>query len=1790
MPLSQSLLNSIEELRKNDPTIQIDERLIEQQLIGSGVAPETATIDDITSSVAKVDSFNNTIPASGNTVAEPSVEKIDFGSSSLDPVTSPTQDQLKVISDASQADDSEFTVVEQETDSAIEYSVDKAQELIGSGIQTFGDLLNWDGLEKFGAEYVEEQKADIAAGRYKSRYNKTGVDTLVEDGAFEYIGWIWEKLQENIASSGIILGGTLAAAATAPISAVLGASIGATSLAAGATLSVGEARQELESQGLYEGNEASAAGTGLIVALLDRFGAGKLAGGYVKGLGQKGLMKQLSTKIAVEAGTEATQELSIMGNAYLQGGTYEVSDVAKRVIDSAVLGGAMGFGVSGVQSVNESVKSKLTGTNSAERAQLATTQKLVAIEEQLKDPEITDKTKEKLNKKAESLEKSLVEIEKEIQSPVDSGKTVVDKAKEAAIDADVVGKSSTSPEEKALTEEEAIEKDVAGSTSQEDNSEQVPDSVETGDNNQQKDPIIIGSERGYSSEARAKRYAGPKVAEGKEVDYVKRDGRWFAQETVEDQAQQDASDKRPIPKLLSDSESATPSDRKKKLGDMHYAAFKKAMEQRSLRGNALASAGDAVISTLEKVPAINFSDAWKRKTRNFLKLKVGNAFDYGLRNTTGDLVSGLVFATELTGNNIRSFNDAVEKSIDRRGLDSNAAQEEREAYSELIDRLVSNDDVKLILKDKTQGMDLENLATSEDGRLKFLIDGIEHTVEKEISPIIAEMIQTNNDVNKGFRQEYLGRIGERLLSEAMDAKEAIAELEGRLSDVVEKQGGYNGLQYSALVAVDEKETWLNRLFPTPESVLDESSDIDPYLIDAIHSYIKSRTTELDVNTNEKIDSSKMTFSEAMVSLVDGISLSDTIEEFHRETNNFYIQEDGTMPIEAVALLGGFDTMKAAKRDARDLIVESDALKRYNAHQDFVAKVEAEDFHVTRTFEMYHGDRTALIESRRRPKTREQQEIRDNYLKELAEPYAELMQIDIDHPDAIAYAENKYESELRVAEGSIDGSDVKRSGISGIEDKTIYGGILLERDNKISEARLAFLGEVTDPISKINVSHNRAMNFIFQNRYSKAVIDDNPTTIFTSRNKALEAGVLNVEKIVLSNPEQGNKLHNMYAIPEIKDQIEILSMFHDDKDTLGGYIHQISGITKQTMTLLAPPVLAANTVDAAGRMSESALLLKGSYKTTIREFIRVADLVKGKSVGEITEEDRRMMQSIAGGSALQDDISKQTAMSSDVIQRFAKWVDGGGAAGLAALRSQIDETMSDAEIQKVLDSQPHLLQLYINTLKGFTIAGDTAVQRLIYKAHKNVAQTELSMNEEQAHEWAVNYVRQTGNYVPFAPPVVKSLQNIPVIAGGFIGWQTGNLYAISGKARMAATYADMFANKWGEENIAGYDPNNKAMFSQAKEGVSLVENKTMQALAAGFSMSLMTPTMYALGISAIVGGATAILSADDELELFDGETEDMIGRLTPHYYRSIDKQIVNVAKDGKSMDFINVTRLGSYGQGVEIWNEVVNSDEPNITKRVASAVGIISSPYTHPTFGLKSLSEAVTGVDEFNRPIYKETDLVASKAIKGIGHIINKTLVSSFFRDTASVVGSLVTDDDWNQFNGNEISVKDYALSIAGAKPIKFDVVKGLQQHAWTLGRARRIESSRFTGSAFGFNPLSDSEARRHVNRIVSANDKFFRGVISKIEAARYFGLTDSEIARSLSSAGVSGYKKPKSGKPEKITGDMRLVLDGKIPAYRFPKQSAKNKIKKFSERSIPSSARNNLIKNIGTIERIINEG
>lgn len=211
---------------------------------------------------------------------------------------------------------------------ALTHGVDQAGRSIGGGLESVGELTGWDALQTVGRAQRESNEADIARRNYQRPQDADGVWTNLKEfdlpGAGKSLGYAAAESGPSIATGAVASG---AALMSSPVA--IGTALGATGL--GIVQALGETRQEKTEQGLDPTANLQDLGTAFASGLIELVPAGR-GSGFVLSFTKEGLQ-------------EAGQEGLIIGNTAIQGGKYVPEDVANRLAEAGITGGAISKGI-----------------------------------------------------------------------------------------------------------------------------------------------------------------------------------------------------------------------------------------------------------------------------------------------------------------------------------------------------------------------------------------------------------------------------------------------------------------------------------------------------------------------------------------------------------------------------------------------------------------------------------------------------------------------------------------------------------------------------------------------------------------------------------------------------------------------------------------------------------------------------------------------------------------------------------------------------------------------------------------------------------------------------------------------------------------------------------------------------------------------------------------------------------------------------------------------------------------------------------------------------------------------------------------------------------------------------------------------------------------------------------------------------------------------------------------------------------------------------------------------------
>ena len=207
---------------------------------------------------------------------------------------------------------------------AMQYGYDNAGQLIGKGIQGFGELAGSDTMQTYGKTMAERNEQEIAQSNYQRPDGADGIVKNLREGDLINAG---KSLAYGAAEAAPQMAGGIVASSAAMVSSPViagGLLVGGT--AYGITSAMGENKSEKEEKGL----DADATASDLAAAV---------ASGVLEILPVKGGGATL--KILKEGAQEAGQEGLVIGNTAIQGGAYVPDEILNRMGDAGIIGSTL---------------------------------------------------------------------------------------------------------------------------------------------------------------------------------------------------------------------------------------------------------------------------------------------------------------------------------------------------------------------------------------------------------------------------------------------------------------------------------------------------------------------------------------------------------------------------------------------------------------------------------------------------------------------------------------------------------------------------------------------------------------------------------------------------------------------------------------------------------------------------------------------------------------------------------------------------------------------------------------------------------------------------------------------------------------------------------------------------------------------------------------------------------------------------------------------------------------------------------------------------------------------------------------------------------------------------------------------------------------------------------------------------------------------------------------------------------------------------------------------------------
>lgn len=1735
-----------------------------------------------------------------------------------------------------------------ERDNAFEFAIDKFQKNLGAGIQTLGDLFGSDTLREVGASYVEKQLNEIRQGGYQAKFNKNFTET---DGFFNKLGWVGERIAENWADVGFTLaGGVAGAGAKLALRGAVAAGgkkgaaakfasrtpIGVTGTVAVGS-SIGEVRTELEEKGVYDPDDAiTAAGVGLVIGLLDTItGSAASAApiikqyvedGTAKALGRSALQyaKTAGNRAAGEAITEAIQELGVIGAAAFEGAEYEIGEVANRLLESAIVGGALGASVPAVgdagRAIFEGNQSKQDegiiddGSDSQEIEKAVEREPSVSevvppterdqrsrqdyinirqerIDRNLRDDEIdVDAVKVGLNEdprvynSENHKDNVLIEYAASFK-----GETNYEKAKEATV-------SATKEEIRSILDETGL--DIVVSTDSVSDDKDVADSNAFGKNiievqRSDRDGLLseIVPEQSYTYgealQAIHKLYGKTVVA----TDRNEIGERLAADATIS----MFSKEAEPVvaTQVISGKDAPFIIRRRSKeqliitKDESVYNALERGDTILDKDREAPKSSTDNAIESLiqqdfrigekiakkagyvgDKVAGLDRREGDAKRVTPKTKRNIIDVLEQGVFvGTKRDLADGLRIQASLEGTHLNEIGTklkAAKKAIklEVTGKKYNfrkKGKERQEALEGMLYDLLRGD-VSLVTTDNKVGRATSNsVYVDDDGNVLFRHkDQSIHKLPKEFAEPFIELQAVTNKYQSyvlSYIENELSLAQEKITNSQKYVRQKIEELDAAI------QAEGTTAEYKMFSANEKtRNDWKAKALYEGDDISILHQGARMHMED-----IAATRYDTQVEQVEEIQRLNALFQAAL-------SEAKSIDDFVTITQGEFGGKDN-LDISMQAVLGRFN-QENTKEILRQITSEKIMVRRLRETERLARTIQSNPFYLHRQYYSYYDDK--WLDGMKKPRTKEQIERKEAYKNELIKDYKDSAEesgkklTDERAADMADQTINKLVNDIDNEKGEQGASMLRTSHV-------------LDKRQDLSDAKRAFMGEVTDPVEAIGFTLNALNNEIIHRNHVNILWQREGDGLYTSIEHAEQNGIdpatlfevtvpRNTASVLQGEDAAKTTKFSQSNVRDAKvfvtgpmkaaiDQFKpvkpfdsvwaraaqqytlAFKMYHTVFDYALGTMNIIGGISSLAMGGYAQALL--------GRKDTDVNFFNGAKA--------VSQWVRNKPV--TNPEWKEAIQKIVGSEISAEEVMGNKALAKDFISQAM-----GTIGAIHPKGRQV------AEVGQKIWEAPQKVGI------EYYRFGDLFVKAMLYQTYKTNLTKIKPKNASQdsidslARDFAIN----TGFDMSQVSSLVKDLSLRTPFLGSFLSHQTVQWSALSHGLKNIAKVRQLEAMKYGEENISDFDPQNPEHMKLANEQVKNfaghhpISTKMFGQYIVGFGMMPAAMGTMVAGLGHLIG------EEDDPYDIYgeDGVTTQAMRALLPEYYKNATIGIYD--KDSKgNIGWVDVSRLSNYGQFHEGWNALFNSANPDasIDERVSEAMGAMFGGYFTEAFGLQAWNAIRNNETQFGQQIYNPED-ATSMVTDTIKYLANQTVGAGSVGDAFKGVQSIWAEDEYNQYTGQPR--KDWnnvMLEYAGIRVKTFDPSHQLSSRAWEQ-KNRLSDAKKFARSRMkSFNKNSKSDTTSHMMEIKAVHDSVFEEMLVKVEAARAIGLTDKQIQASLKGKFNKNY--------------VKSLLVGVRPSLDISKFGT-GSTSSTSVRQIEQGARDNFEENFKTAREIYN--
>lgn len=1228
---------------------------------------------------------------------------------------------------------------------------------------------------------------------------------------------------------------------------------------------------------------------------------------------------------------------------------------------------------------------------------------------------------------------------------------------------------------------------------------------------------------------------------------------------------------------------------------------------------------EVILQRLENILNLNQSQTIGfGKFRGFIK--------HSLFNTTDEAVSNIfrrrAAADQKEELHVTAFFENQSKQVAKKVAENypDRFESEEDAQKQIRDLKLAFDQNKITLDllDPDKSATLDNVKVRSDGFLSATNSETseQHAIPPELADIVSQF-QVAREQHQRIAEELLNDDIQLLTERQEQLKAEMEDIVQQLSDTIAAEG-VEGFKFLGL----GDKSWVEELQKRNENIVesvfeDRKSEFEQdginkkkrkrvdaapheFIRENLFVYISERATQ--VANARRLEGSDVDSIELSLQMQDSffkaLESSKTIEEFIENTGDFFVDGEGNLSSDyrVLAALGAFEN----KKQLRQLNQKTNGIGRaqlqINADEAFIRQMRDNKTYTTRLYRL-HFDRTGnWLKEMVDPKTAAGKARKQAVEDAFAEQIALEMESDPDDDVVRRRAKSEVDEFVRV---TIENKNYDRTAGNAFSTTDMANKVSLRRGDHAPVIR-AFMGEITDPDIKwtetlrylsfynnkkrmVNEFYNQTENGSLFIMSRSQWANTSPEDLgFTDNDKwtALEQKNQYIPKSIPSRFNI-NRAEQVMVTPELSHTIDQAFETVIPQDGLGGWLASYSNEFRAWKTVRSLPTAMLN-IFAGGMMPIVAGGLSktiGGKKYGDTMFQLYGDMAKLIKDGKIPDGERgrlwiEALLEVSGSEARVKDIARQRDISTDLL---AKIISGSASA----LETGLNIVGADTDAARTLNDLGLRGWTAFNNFGEKTyMYADLSPKLYAYMLNKEMLMDQYGMSPEQARQMAGEYARDGFFDYSEASKAVKQIRDRTPLGGGFLIFQQLIFNVTFKHMQWIKRFEKLDAIKYGQENIVNFNPRSEEDVRSALTAFRKDPEARLNSVSAGKAGSFGAALLYPVALSGMIGVGSSMLETlfgggdDEEYEGDKAETSSMMSRLLPEYYQLSDKAITGTDENG-NVNWIDMSRFSNFGPLNEAWNALF-SDDPteDFNDSVYRAASALVGPFFTESFGIQTANEILNNETRFGQIISDPDNNLLESFVDYTSYGLSTIFSNTGTKQVKNLYQSLLTQDEYNEFTGEKVDAVDALVGLMGFKINTFDPVKQFSYASWLQARnkndGRKLLSSRLKS----FNELGESEIQSYLEQARSIQNTAYEAMLSKMEAAKYFGLTDEQIINAMKTSGFS--KK-----------DAKMLLTGKIPVFDIEKLGVSASDIR-DQRQIAQGAKDNFRANYDRAREVLN--